>query len=562
MPTQTPSPASAPAPASAWAPLRLPLFRALWLANLGSFVGTWIHEVGAAWLMTSLAPSPLIVASVQAAAMLPMFLLVVPAGALADVVDRRKLLLVAQAWMVLTAAALAALTFLDAMTPVRLLVLTGLLGAGSALAAPAWQAVLPGIVGQKMLPAAVSLGSLSVNVARAVGPALGGFLVAGAGPEAAFAVNAVSFGGIVWILARWKGSAPASELPAERFLAAVRAGFRYVRNAPRLVSVIARAAAFTLAGSALWALLPLFARAELGIGAAAYGFLLGVFGMGAVAGAILLPRVRRRFSLEAVVLAATLGFAGAVAGLSLSPSLLWAVAAMALGGFAWLSMLSSFHIAAQTVLPGWVRGRALAYYLLSFFGSLTAGSLAWGWLATHLGLRRCLALAAGVAAATLVLRLRFPLLGGEDLDLSPSRHWPAPRVEVDVDEDRGPVMVTVEYRVQPGKEAEMRRAAEKLRRARQRDGAYFWDLFVDAEEPDRYVEVFLTESWLEHLRQHERVTEQDRLSEMAVRTLLRPGSAVAVRHLIAAEGVTAPGKPEPPESRLAESPVDSGAPKG
>ncbi len=529
----TPSPpdGSTPEP-SPWSPLRAPLFRALWIANLASSIGAWMNEVAAAWLMTSLAPTPVMVAAVQAAATLPMFVLILPAGALADVADRRRLLIAAQVWTLVAALALAGVAFAGSMTAGALLVFTGLLAAGTALAAPAWQAILPGIVPRAQLPAAVALGSMSINAARAVGPALGGLVVSAAGPAAAFSLNALSVAGILWVLTRWRRERAHNDLPAERFLGALRTGFRYVRHAPRLRAVAVRAGAFTVAGSAVWALLPLFARQELGLGAGSYGGLLAVFGAGAVTGATQLHRLRRRFETDKLVRVATLMFAAALGGLAASPGPAWALLAMALGGVAWLLLLSSFNVAAQTVLPDWVRARALSGYLLVFFGSLALGSLGWGFAAGFLGLRRTFAVAAVAAAASVLLSGRFRLRGGEDLNLAPSRHWPTPGTATAIEGNQGPVMITVEYRVDPESRAEFRQAMERVRRARQRDGAYFWDLFFDIDDPERCLEVYLADSWLEHLRQHERVTEEDRASEARARRLVDGGRPVAVRHLV------------------------------
>jgi len=522
-------PASSP---SSWSPLRQRLFRALWLANMVSFVGTWIHEVGAAWLMTSLAPTPVWVAAVQAAAMLPMFLLVLPAGTLADLLDRRRLLLAAVIWMVAVSGSLGALTLAGEVTPPLLLVFTALLAGGQAFAAPTWQSLLPEVVGREELPGAIALGSLSVNLARSVGPAIGGVIVAAAGPGAAFLLNAVSFIVIVAVLASWRRPGIAGPLPAERLLGAMRTGLRYVGHAPRLVSVLVRSSAFIACGTALWALLPLLARRELGLGAAGYGGLLAVFGVGAVSAAAVLPRVRRRVSTEALATIAALVFAVTLSGLSVAPRAGWVAAAMFAGGAAWLTLLSGFQIAAQTVLPEWVRGRALAAYLLVFFGSMGLASLAWGAIASALGLRPAFALAALGAAASVLLRARFRLRTGEDLDLSPSRHWPAPATAGEIAPERGPVMITLEYRVPPEEAAEFERAMAKVRMARRRDGAYFWDLFTDAADPERYVEIYLTDSWLEHLRQHERVTEQDRRAEAVAREHVVGGAPRAVTHLL------------------------------
>jgi MFS family permease len=500
---------------------------------LVSNVGTWLQEVGAAWLMTSLSTSPLMVALVQAATTLPIFLLALPAGALADVVDRRRLLIVTQAWMLCATAVLGALAMAGAAGPWTLLTLTFIVGLGAALNAPAWQAIIPELVSRPELPAALGLNGVGINAARAVGPALGGLVVAAAGPGAAFLLNAASFVGVIVALNRWRRQARPSALPAERVMGAILAGLRYVRHAPELRAVLARSGAFILAGSALWALLPVVARFDLGLGPGGYGLLLGCLGAGAVAGAAILPRWRRTASANALALTATLAFAAALLGASLARGFPEMGGAMLLCGGAWLVLLTTFHTSAQAALPGWVRGRALAVYLLVFFGGMAAGSAAWGAIATQLGARAALGAAAAAVIAGLALTARHRLATGEGLNLAPSRHWPAPIVLSEVDFDRGPVLVTVEYRVDPAGAAAFAAAMREVRRVRLRDGAIRWDLFNDQADPERFLETFLVESWVEHLRQHERLTVADREIESRARAFHRGPRPPIVTHFIA-----------------------------
>ena len=520
---------------SALRPLADPLFRALWIAALVSNVGTWLQDVGATWLMTSLAPSPLMVALVQAATTLPIFLLALPAGALADVVDRRRLLLLTQAWMLAATAVLSALAFAGAAGPWTLLALTFVVGLGAALNAPAWQAIIPELVPRAELPAALALNGVGINAARAVGPALGGLAVAAAGPGAAFLLNSVSFVGVVVVLYRWRRTPRHSALPAERMTGAILAGVRYVRHAPELRAVLVRSGAFILSGSALWALLPVVARFELGLGPGGYGLLLGSLGIGAVAGALLLPWLRRTADPNTLVAAATLAFAMALLGMALARGPLWMGGVMLLAGVAWLTLLTSFHASAQAALPGWVRGRALAIYLLVFFGGMAGGSVLWGAVATHAGPRPALLGAAAGVAAGLALTGRHRLAKGDTLNLAPSRHWPAPAVLPETDLDRGPVLVTVEYRVEGENAAGFARAMRQVRRVRLRDGAFRWHLFNDQSDPRRFVETFLVESWVEHLRQHERLTVADREVESRARAYHAGPRPPVVTHFIAHE---------------------------
>ena len=487
--------------------------------------------------MTTLTPSATVVALVQAATSLPMFLLALPAGALADVVDRRRLLLVTQGWMALCAGALALATALGVITPGALLLFTCLLGLGAALNAPAWQAIQPELVAREDLPAAVTLGSISFNIARAAGPALGGLLVATAGSEATFALNALSYLGVIVVLARWRRQPEESMLPAESLLGAMQAGLRYVRHAPEVLTVLLRGGVFVLCGSAVWALLPVVASSELGSGPTGYGLLLAALGLGAVAAAMALPRLRRRASPGALLAAAVLVFAGATAILGLARAFLPIASGLLLGGGAWLTLLSGFNVSLQTVVPGWVRARALSVYLLAFYAGLTGGSALWGALAERCGLQTALLASAAGQVLGLLATVRFPLRSGEGLNLAPSRQWPVPIIVHDLEPDRGPVLVTVQYQVDPARAAEFAAALQEVRRIRLRDGAYQWGLFVDAAVAHRYVEVFVVRSWVEHLRQHERVTWADRDLEERARAFHTGDGPPVVHHLIAERGL-------------------------
>lgn len=517
----------------ALAPLRGALFRAFWLANLGSMVGTWVHQVGAAWLMTTLTRSPLEVALVSAAQTLPMCLLALPAGALADALDRRRLLMGAQVWMAACAGALGLLTCLGLVTPWVLLALTAMLGLGSAIHAPTWQSSIPELVSREDLPAAVALGSVGFNLARSVGPALGGLLVGAAGPGAAFLLNAGSFVGVLLVALGWRREVARSALPAERLLAAIAGGLRYVRHEPRLAVVIARGALFVSCASGLWALLPVVAREDLGLSATHYGLLVGCMGAGAVLGAVLLARVRRRLTLERVVVVATLVMAGVVVGVARVRRFELLCPLLLPGGAAWLWLLSSLNTAVQSSVPGWIRGRAISVYLLAFFGAHAGGSALWGWVAGQVGSSDALhGVALGLAGGVLLVPLlRLP--SGELLDLSPSQHWPTPRVAEALQPGAGPVLVTIEYEVAPERAPELLRGLEALRRLRLRDGGSAWQVFQDAERPERWCEQFQVASWEAHLRQHERVTVADRAVQERVNALHRGPEPPRVRHLLA-----------------------------
>ena len=520
---------------SAWEPLREPVFRALWIASLTSNIGTWMQNVGAAWLMTSLTPSPVVVALVQAATSLPVFLVGLPAGALADIVDRRRLLIVSQGWMLLSAAALGVLTLIGFMSPWILLALTFALGLGAAMNTPAWQAIVPEVVSPSELQEAVALNAAGFNVARAVGPALGGLIVAAVGPGPVFLLNAASFIAVMLVVYRWNRQRATSRLPAEHVISAMRAGIRYVRNAPSLQAVLVRSGVLIVCAAGLWALLPLVARDQLGLGATGYGVLLGCLGIGAVTGATLLPRIKRKFSLDMLVTGATVVFAVATAALAYVQNVFLVGAAMVAGGIAWIALMSSFNAAAQTAAPEWVRARALAVYLIVFQGGMAVGSILWGALATRMGIRAALLVAVFGLIAGLMLITRYRLAEGEKIDLTPSLHWPEPRMIVGLQLEGGPVLVEVEYLIELDRAHEFTKAMDDVRRERLRDGAMRWGLFTDSANPNRFVETFLLESWVEHMRQHERVTKSDRMAEELARAFHIGAGTPKIVHLIHAK---------------------------
>ena len=520
---------------SAWEPLRQPVFRALWIASLTSNIGTWMQNVGAAWLMTSLTPSPVVVALVQAATSLPVFLVGLPAGALADIVDRRRLLIVSQGWMLLSAAALGVLTLIGFMSPWILLALTFALGLGAAMNTPAWQAIVPEVVSPSELQEAVALNAAGFNVARAVGPALGGLIVGAAGPGPVFLLNAASFIAVMLVVYRWNRQRATSRLPAEHVIGAMGAGIRYVRNAPSLQAVLVRSGVLIVCAAGLWALLPLVARDQLGLGATGYGVLLGCLGIGAVTGATLLPRIKRKFSLDMLVAGATVVFAVATAALAYVQNVFLVGAAMVAGGIAWIALMSSFNAAAQTAAPEWVRARALAVYLLVFQGGMAVGSILWGALATRMGIRAALLVAVFGLIAGLMLITRYRLAEGEKIDLTPSLHWPEPRMIVGLEPEGGPVLVEVEYFIELERAHEFTKAMDDVRRERLRDGAMRWGLFTDSANPNRFVETFLLESWVEHMRQHERVTKSDRMAEELARAFHIGAGTPKIVHLIHAK---------------------------
>ena len=519
--------------ASAWEPLREPLFRALWIAAVASNVGTWMEDVGEAWLMTSLSASTLMVALVETAGSLPIVLLAVPSGAFADIIDRRRLLIITQAWMLIVAATLGLLTIAGVTTPWLLLILAFALGLGAALNAPAWEAITPELVDRKDLPAAVTLGAVAFNVARAVGPALGGLLVAAFGSGPVFLLNAVSFLGVIFVLYRWRRPVAKSNLPPEHVLGAMRAGVRYVRHTPALQAVLVRAAAFILCASALWALLPLVARRGLGLNAAGYGVLLGCLGLGGVTGATFLPKVRQKISTDSLVVGATLIFAAVTIVVGYVHIAALVGGSLFFGGIAWIALLSTFNVAAQTATAAWVRARVLGVYMLAFFGGFAAGSAMWGWIAGRAGISLTLLIAAVGLVVGLTTGIRFKLRCGENLDLTPSAHWPEPKVQAEPEPQAGPVLVTIEYQIDPGDADAFTEAARASGEIKRRDGAFYWNLFRDTADKGRFVETFIVDSWAEHERQHGRLTKADREVEKRAQAFHVGASPPKISHLIA-----------------------------
>ena len=498
--------------------------------------------MGASWLMTELTPSPVLVALMQTATSLPLFLVGLPAGAIADVVDRRKLLLASQAWMLAVATLLGVFAVLNLITAEILLLLTFLLGLGGAFNAPAWQAVVPELVGRRQVAAAVTLNSAGFNLARAVGPALGGLIVAAAGPGAVFLLNAASFLGVLVVIFMWRRKPSQSTAPPERVLGAISAGTRYARHSPSLQAVLVRVFAFVVAASALWALLPIVANRDLHLDAGGYGLLLASLGFGAIVGAFVLRRLGSIMSTDALTAIATIAFAVATLALGYVQSLWLLLPSLALGGLAWMATMASFNVSAQSAAPDWVRARALGIYLSIFQGGMAASSFAWGAIAGWLGDREALLLAAVALCLSATTALRWRLHRLQGLDLTQAEQTPQAEVASTPQPEEGPVLVTITYEVAPDQQPDFVKAMERVERMRRRTGAYRWGLFQDTGNPHRFIETYLARSWAEHMRQHTRATVTDRRIVEEARALQKPGTSPIVSHLIAAHPVAFDGR--------------------
>jgi MFS family permease len=501
---------------SGFEPLSVPLFRDLWLASIVSNLGSWMQDTAGTWLMTVLTPSPLLIALMQTAAALPVVVLGLPAGATADIFDRRRLLIFWQGWMLAAVAFLSVLTFFDIISPWILLILTFLLNIGAAMNSPAWQAIVPEVIPRAQLPDAISLNSAGFNLARALGPALGGlavalFVSATTGSASVFLLNSLSFVGVMLVLYRWKRNPLfKSALPSERIRGSMRSGIRYMRYAPMLQAAFVRTFIFTLFVSAVWALLAVVAHNDLHQGAMGYGILNGSMGFGAVIGATNLPRVRKRFSADAIIAGATGVFVATLAVLALVRSPLIIIPMLIAGGFAWTSCMSTLNLAVQVSVPAWVQARALGAYQMVFSGGMALGGVIWGYVAEHVSTSKSLMSAAVGLAVTLPLALRFHVLRGVQPDLSPHSYaLPAPKLGSEREDSAGPVRVSIDYLIDPADYAAFTKAVHQLRDVRLRDGAIRWGVYQDASDPSHMNETFVTESWLEYMRQRERFTASD-----------------------------------------------------
>ncbi|MGW8308636.1 MAG: MFS transporter [Achromobacter pulmonis] len=491
-----------------FAPLRQSVFAVLWAAAVLGNVGSFMRDVASSWLVTDLSASPAAVALIQTAATLPVFLLAIPAGVLSDILDRRRFLIFVQVLLASVSGTLLLLSHFGALTVDYLIALTFVGGIGAALMGPTWQSIVPELVPREDLKGAVALNSLGINIARAIGPAAGGLILASFGAAVTYGMDVLSYVFVIGALLWWKRPAKTDSALSENFFGAFRAGLRYTRASKELHRVLLRAAVFFLFASALWALLPLVARQMLGGSSGFYGVLLGAVGAGAIIGALVMPKLGAKLDADGLVLLASVVSAGVMGVLVFAPPQWLAVLMLVLLGMGWITALTTFNGVAQAILPNWVRGRGLAVYLMVFNGAMAAGSLGWGLVAREIGVPYALVASATglVIVALLFHRARLPV--GE-ADLQASNHWPEPLVSAPVANDRGPVLIQVEYRIRQDDRPAFLDAMRRLSQERLRDGAYAWGVVEHTGDPERVVEWFFVESWAEHLRQHHRVSHAD-----------------------------------------------------
>lgn len=522
---------------SALEPLKAsPQFRAIWSSALCTNTGLFIQDVAAAWLMTSLTTEPLMTALMQTAATLPFFLLALPAGALADLIDRRKLVLSTQLWLLLCAATLAFITLNGHTTPWVLLTLTFLLFAGNAAGSPAWSAITPEIVKRKHLESAIGLGSAGYNMSRGAGAAIGGLIVASFGPGWAFATNACCYLIMINTLFHWKYR---RETPphdsAEPIVGAIRAGLRYVRHSYAMRAILVRTVMFATASAALWSLLPLIAREQLKLNSIQYGIIVSAFGIGTLLGAISQPRLRQKLTLDRMSAFGTILYAGSLAVVACTHHFALAVFGMLGCGIAWTIKNSSLNVAVQMSAPNWVRARAYSVYLLVFQGCVAIGALLWGTLANLRGLSESMLIASISLLIGLIAGFWHKLSHAERLNVDESTHWRDPELTHQVPSaNEGPVMVSVEYEIDPERAEDFLEAIKRLEIQRRRDGAYQWHIFRDLANEAKFTETFFVETWGEHMRQHERVTISDRAAEERVDSFHVGKTGPKVTHFIAA----------------------------
>jgi MFS family permease/quinol monooxygenase YgiN len=496
-------------PAAAFAPLADPVFRTLWVVWFTANVCMSMNDVAAAWLMTSLTTSPVMVALVQTAATLPVFLLGLPSGALADILDRRRYFVVTQFWVAATALLLCLAIVSDAINPTLLLLLVFANGIGLAMRWPVYSAIVPGLVPRVQLPAALALNGLAMNASRIAGPVLAGALIAGAGTAWVFVVNAVLSVIAGFLILRWKTVEEPSALPGERFLGAMRVGVQYVRQSAAMRAVLVRVMNFFGQSTALIALLPLVARGMHGGSAGTYTLLFASLGFGAILSVFMLPHMRHRRTRDELIRDGSVVQAAAMIAAGFAPNVYVAVPVMVVAGMAWLTVANSISIAAQLALPNWVRARGMSTFQVALMGGAGAGAALWGQVAALTDVRTSLAVAAVTGVAALWLTRGYKVEGGAEEDLTPSQSWKAPVTALPVDPDAGPVMTTIEYRIDPARADEFRAVMQESRRSRLRQGALSWELFRDTNDPGRYLEYFVDESWVEHLRRFDRVTAAD-----------------------------------------------------
>jgi MFS family permease len=524
--------------ASGWSPFRDSLYRALWIAALFSYIGAAMYDVGASWLMTSLAPDPLFVSLIITASTLPIFLLAIPSGAISDIFDRRNILLITCGYMCLVSTILGLLTLAGITTPSILLILTFALGAGATMIRTPIIPMMSALVSKSELPAALTLSAIASNIGRAAGPTIGGFLVTAIAPWAVFFVNSASFIFMIIVLSRLpKKSNTNSSLPPENIIGAMRAQIRYVRHSQAAHVLIVRAGLFTLCSSALLSLLPLLAKHELGLNPTGFGLLLGSFGMGAIIGGIaILPRLQPLVSVESLMTSCIGLLAVVILTMGYVRDFGILCIIMGIGGVAYITILSNFYTIGMKSAPKWIGARVLAVYLLLLNGGLAIGSVIWGTIASIFGIPITLSVASLALATTIIARKRYSTTLVDDLDFTPAGndYWSLPpELSIDPQNTEAPALITIEYKVDSKLSDEFEQSVHELGRILKSEGMAYWELFQDPADIGHYIEIRIADTWTDHMRQHERVTKNVQLMEDKIRAILKDGPQPVVCHYIA-----------------------------
>jgi MFS family permease len=525
--------------ASGLSPFRYSLYRTLWIAALFSYIGGAMYDVGASWLMTSLAPKPLFVSLITTATALPIFLFALPSGTLSDIFDRRNILLITCAYMFTISTILGMLTLVGVTTPTVLLILTFALGAGTTMIRTPIIPTMSGLVSGSELPAALTLSAVASNIGRVVGPAVGGFIVTAIAPWAVFFLNSASFIGMIIVLSRLPRKSniqQQSSLPPESIIRAIRAQIRYVRYSQAAHVLIVRAGLFTLCSSALLSLLPLLSKHELRLDSTGFGLLLGSFGTGAIIGGIvILPKLRPRGSVESLIT----GSIGLLAAVILTMGYVRDFAilciVMGLGGVAYITILSKLYTIGIKSAPKWIGARVLAVYLLILNGGLAVGSVIWGTIANAFGIPITLSVASLALGATIIARKRYSTTFVDDLDFTPagSDYWSLPpQLSVDPSQSDSQALITIDYKIDPKLSDKFEQSVRELGRILKSEGMAYWELFQDPADIGHYLEIRIADTWTDHIRQHERVTKNVQVMEDRIRVLLKDGPQPIVSHYI------------------------------
>ena len=522
---------------STLAPLRHETYRTIWFASIASNFGGLIQAVGAAWMMTMITASGDMVALVQTSTALPIMLFSLVSGALADSFDRRRVMLTAQCFMLAVSALLSVFAFLGILSPWLLLFFTFLLGCGTALNNPSWQASVGDMVPRADLPGAVTLNSVGFNITRSVGPAIGGIIVAAAGAAAAFAVNTMSYFALIYALLRWKPTYPATTLPREALGSAIFAGLRYISMSPNLQKVMLRGLIFGISASSILALLPIVALELVVGGPLTYGLMLGSFGIGAIGGAVLNARLRERFSSETIVRLSFAGFALSAVIAAFSPISAVTCAGLVISGACWVLALSLFNTIVQLSTPRWVVGRALSLYQTVTFGGIAGGSWIWGIAADNYGVANALLLSAGVMLFGIVIGLKFAMPAFASLNLDPLNRFTEPSLGLDITPRSGPVVIQVDYEIDDSDVPEFLMLMGERRRIRIRDGARNWALMRDLEKPGSWTETYHTPTWVEYIRHNQRRTQVDGENTDRLRALHRGEAGPHVHRMIERQAI-------------------------